>query len=58
MVTPVLLIALGVGLWVAAGRADGPTVEVIAPTGLILKRGHDLKKVLRVIDPSLRLVQV
>jgi len=29
---------------------------VIAPTGLILKRGHDLKKVLRVIDPQLRLV--
>ncbi len=30
--------------------------SVIAPTGLILKRGHDLKKVLRVIDPQLRLV--
>jgi len=31
---------------------------VITPTGLILKRGHDLKKVLRVIDRRLRLVQV
>jgi len=31
--------------------------SVIAPTGLILKRGHDLKKVLRVIDRELRLVQ-
>jgi len=30
--------------------------SVIAPTGLILKRGHDLKKVLRAIDPQLRLV--
>ena len=30
--------------------------SVIAPTGLILKRGHDLKKVLRVIDPHLQLV--
>ena len=30
--------------------------SVIASTGLILKRGHDLKKVLRVIDPQLRLV--
>jgi len=30
--------------------------SVIAPTGLILKRGHDLKKVLRVIDLQLRLV--
>lgn len=30
--------------------------SVIAPTGLILKRGHDLKKVLRVIDRTLRVV--
>ena len=30
--------------------------SVIAPTGLILKRGHDLKKVLRAIDRTLRLV--
>ncbi len=30
--------------------------SVIAPTGLILKRGHDLKNVLRVIDRNLRLV--
>jgi len=31
--------------------------SVITPTGLILKRGHDLKNVLRVIDRNLRLVQ-
>ena len=30
--------------------------SVITPTGLILKRGHDLKKVLRVIDRQLWLV--
>ncbi len=30
--------------------------SVIAPTGLILKRGHDLKKVLLAIDRTLRLV--
>ena len=30
--------------------------SVIAPTGLILKRSHDLKNVLRVIDRQLRLV--
>lgn len=30
--------------------------SVITPTGLILKRGHDLHKVLRVIDRNLRLV--
>lgn len=30
--------------------------SVIAPTGLILKRGHDLKKVLRAIDRTLHLV--
>lgn len=31
--------------------------SVIAPTGLILRRGHDLDKVLRVIDKRLRLVE-
>jgi len=31
--------------------------SVITPTGLILKRDHDLRKVLRVIDSELRLVQ-
>jgi hypothetical protein len=30
--------------------------SVITPTGLILKHGHDLNKVLRVIDRQLRLV--
>ncbi len=30
--------------------------SVIAPTGLILKRGHDLKKVLLAIDRTLQLV--
>lgn len=30
---------------------------VIAATGLILKRGHDLKNVLRVLEPKLRLVE-
>ncbi len=30
---------------------------VITPSGQILKRGHDLKNVLRVIDKRLRLVQ-
>ncbi len=30
---------------------------VIATTGLILKRGHDLQKVLRVLDRQLRLVE-
>jgi hypothetical protein len=30
--------------------------SVITPTGLILKRGHDLHKVLRIIDRNLRLV--
>ncbi|HWB45783.1 MAG TPA: DUF2794 domain-containing protein [Hyphomicrobiaceae bacterium] len=29
--------------------------SVIAATGLILKRGHDLKRVLSVLDPGLRL---
>ena len=31
--------------------------SVIAATGLILKRGHDLANVLRVLDRSLRLVE-
>lgn len=31
--------------------------SVVAATGLILKRGHDLKNVLRVLDKSLRLVE-
>lgn len=31
--------------------------SVIAATGLILKRGHDLKNVLRVLDKKLRLVE-
>jgi hypothetical protein len=30
--------------------------SVISATGLILKRGHELERVLRVLDPSLRLV--
>jgi hypothetical protein len=29
---------------------------VIATTGLVLRRGHDLSRVLRVIDPGLRIV--
>jgi len=29
---------------------------VISATGLILKRGHELERVLRVLDPALRLV--
>ncbi|MBT3069504.1 DUF2794 domain-containing protein [Rhodomicrobium sp. Az07] len=31
--------------------------SVVATTGLILKRGHDLAKVLRVLDRKLRLVK-
>ncbi len=31
--------------------------SVVATTGLILKRGHDLSKVLRVLDRKLRVVQ-
>jgi hypothetical protein len=30
--------------------------SVISATGLILKRGHELERVLRVLDPLLRLV--
>src|SRR5208337_2359691 len=32
--------------------------SVVATTGLILRRGHDLAKVLRVLDSRLRVVQV
>jgi len=32
--------------------------SVVATTGLILKRGHDLSKVLRVLDCRLRIVKV
>ncbi|HEU0017134.1 MAG TPA: DUF2794 domain-containing protein, partial [Methyloceanibacter sp.] len=31
--------------------------SVIAATGLILKRGHDLARVLRALDKGLRLVE-
>ncbi len=31
--------------------------SIVAATGLILKRGHDLKNVLRVLDKSVRLVK-
>jgi Protein of unknown function (DUF2794) len=31
--------------------------SVIAATGLILKRGHDLKRVLGVLEPNVRLVE-
>lgn len=30
--------------------------SVIAATGLVLRRGHDLSRVVRVLDPALRLV--
>ena len=30
--------------------------SVVSPTGVILKRGHELDRVLRVLDPTLRLV--
>jgi hypothetical protein len=30
---------------------------VVAATGQILKRGHDLARVLRVLDPSIALVE-
>jgi hypothetical protein len=30
--------------------------SVVSVTGLILKRGHELERVLRVLDPTLRLV--
>ena len=31
--------------------------SVVAPTGLILKRGHDLSRVLRALDKGLRVVK-
>jgi hypothetical protein len=37
------------------GRRQG-AYSVISVTGLILKRGHELDRVLRVLDPSLSLV--
>lgn len=39
-----------------AARKQG-AYSVVAPSGLILKRGHDLRNVLRVLDSGLRLVQ-
>ncbi|MBL8581911.1 MAG: DUF2794 domain-containing protein [Rhizobiaceae bacterium] len=39
----------------ALARKQG-AYSVVAPTGLILKRGHDLGKVLTVFDSKLRLV--
>ena len=38
------------------GRRQG-AYSVIAATGLILKRGHDLARVLRALDRGLRLVE-
>ncbi|HZV21773.1 MAG TPA: DUF2794 domain-containing protein [Hyphomicrobiales bacterium] len=38
------------------GRLQG-AYSVIATTGLILRRGHDLGKVLRVLDRRLRIIQ-
>lgn len=35
LITLVIAVGLGAGLWVAAGRADGPTIEVISPVGLV-----------------------
>ena len=37
------------------GRRQG-AYSVVSVTGLILKRGHELDRVLRVLDPSLSLV--
>ncbi len=37
------------------GRRQG-AYAVVSVTGLILKRGHELDRVLRVLDPSLRVV--
>ena len=39
----------------AFARRQG-AYAVVAASGAVLKRGHDLDRVLRVIDPSLRLV--
>ena len=38
-------------------RKQGP-YSVIAATGLIVRRGHDLNKVLRVLDHKLKLVEL
>ena len=38
-------------------RKQGP-YSVIAATGLIVRRGHDLSKVLRVLDHKLKLVEL
>jgi hypothetical protein len=40
----------------ALARRQG-AYKVVAATGQILKRGHDLTRVLRVLDPSLSLVE-
>jgi Protein of unknown function (DUF2794) len=37
------------------GRRQGAYV-VVSVTGLILKRGHELERVLRVLDPAVRVV--
>ena len=39
----------------ALARRQG-AFSVIAATGLVLRRGHDLSRVVRVLDPALRLV--
>jgi hypothetical protein len=39
----------------ALARRQG-AYSVIAATGLVLRRGHDLSRVVRVLDPALRLV--
>ena len=35
VLTLVIAVALGAGLWVAAGRAVGPEIEILQPTGLV-----------------------
>ena len=37
------------------GRRQG-AYSVVTPTGLILQRGHEIRQVLRAIDPPLRVV--
>ncbi|MBM3563132.1 MAG: DUF2794 domain-containing protein [Alphaproteobacteria bacterium] len=39
----------------ALARRQG-AFSVVAATGLVLRRGHDLSRVVRVLDPALRLV--
>jgi hypothetical protein len=39
----------------ALARRQG-AYSVIAATGLVIRRGHDLSRVVRVLDPALRLV--